>query len=107
MTYEVNKGIGASIEFKGLKAQYLVIFACGLGGVFLVAVVLNLVGVPSVLMVGISVLLATVLVYTVFRMNKKYGTHGLMKLRAVAKHPDYLIHRRTVKSMLRCATQRK
>ncbi|MDY3112587.1 MAG: DUF4133 domain-containing protein [Porphyromonas sp.] len=107
MTYEVNKGIGASIEFKGLKSQYLVIFACGLGGVFLVAVVLNLVGVPSVLMVGISALLATVLVYTVFKMNKKYGTHGLMKLRAVAKHPDYLIHRRTVRSMLRCATQRK
>ena len=53
MTYEVNKGIGATIEFKGLKSQYLVIFACGLGGVFLVAVVLNLVGVPSVLMVGI------------------------------------------------------
>lgn len=28
--YPINKGIGASVEFKGLKAQYLFIFAGGL-----------------------------------------------------------------------------
>ena len=30
MEYELNKGIGQSAEFKGLKAQYLFIFAGGL-----------------------------------------------------------------------------
>ena len=29
MEYELNKGIGQSAEFKGLKAQYLFIFAGG------------------------------------------------------------------------------
>lgn len=29
-TYEINKGIGRTVEFKGLKAQYLFIFAGGL-----------------------------------------------------------------------------
>ena len=28
--YPINKGIGHSVEFKGLKAQYLFIFAGGL-----------------------------------------------------------------------------
>lgn len=107
MTYEINKGIGATLEFKGLKAQYLYFFAGGLGAVFLLAVVLNLVGVPSPIMVGVCILLAFVLLYIIFKMNKRYGTYGLMKLRAVAKHPDYLIHRRTVRSMLLCAIRQK
>ena len=29
--YNINKGIGQSVEFKGLKAQYLFIFAGGRG----------------------------------------------------------------------------
>ena len=32
--YNINKGIGQSVEFKGLKAQYLFIFAGGLLAVF-------------------------------------------------------------------------
>ena len=36
MEYELNKGIGQSAEFKGLKAQYLFIFAGGLLAVFVV-----------------------------------------------------------------------
>ena len=32
--YPINKGIGHSVEFKGLKAQYLFIFAGGLLAVF-------------------------------------------------------------------------
>ena len=34
--YPVNKGIGKSAEFKGLKSQYLFIFAGGLLSVFVV-----------------------------------------------------------------------
>ena len=32
MNYNINKGIGRTVEFKGLKAQYLFIFAGGLLG---------------------------------------------------------------------------
>ena len=31
-SYNINKGIGRTVEFKGLKAQYLFIFAGGLLG---------------------------------------------------------------------------
>ena len=36
--YPINKGIGHSVEFKGLKAQYLFIFAGGLLVVFFLVV---------------------------------------------------------------------
>ena len=32
MKYHINKGIGRTVEFKGLKAQYLFLFAGGLLG---------------------------------------------------------------------------
>ena len=43
--YNINKGIGQSVEFKGLKAQYLFIFAGGLLAVFVLVVILFLAGV--------------------------------------------------------------
>jgi hypothetical protein len=36
MDYSINKGIGKPAEFKGLKSQYLFIFAGGLLGLFIV-----------------------------------------------------------------------
>ena len=39
MEYGINKGIGQSVEFKGLKAQYLFIFAGGLLAVFVLFVI--------------------------------------------------------------------
>ena len=40
--YNINKGIGQSVEFKGLKAQYLFIFAGGLLSIFVLFVILYL-----------------------------------------------------------------
>ena len=66
MEYPVNKGAGNPVEFKGLKSQYLFVFAGGL------------------------------LAWAVFRLNARYGEHGLMKLLAEKRHPRYLIHRKRV-----------
>ena len=30
MNFEINKGIGRNVEFKGLESQYLFVFAAGL-----------------------------------------------------------------------------
>ena len=38
--YQINKGIGRSVEYKGLKAQYLFIFAGGLLAMFVVFVIM-------------------------------------------------------------------
>ena len=50
MDYELNKGIGESAEFKGLKAQYLFIFAGGLLALFVLFVILYMAGVPKIIL---------------------------------------------------------
>ena len=50
--YPVNRGIGKPVEFKGLKSQYLFIFAGGLLAVFVVFIVLFMAGVNQWVMPG-------------------------------------------------------
>ena len=82
MKYTINKGIGRSVEFKGLKAQYLFLFAGGLLAVFVLLVIFFGAGAASML------------VFYTFRMNARYGEHGLMKLAAARRRPRYLINRK-------------
>ena len=77
--FEINKGIGRSVEFKGLKAQYLFIFAGGLLGMFILVVVLYMIGVNQYICIGLGILGATLIVWQTFSLNRKYGEHGLMK----------------------------
>ena len=67
------------MEFKGLKSQYLFIFAGGLLAVFVVFIVLFMAGVNQWLCIGFIVSASLLLVWQTFRLNAKYGTHGLMK----------------------------
>ena len=43
--FEINKGVGREVEFKGLRAQYLVIFAAGLLAVFVMFVIMYMAGI--------------------------------------------------------------
>ncbi len=99
MEFEINKGIGRTVEFKGLKAQYLFIFAGGLLGVFILVVILYMIGVHSYICIGLGILGASVLVWQTFSLNRKYGTYGLMKLTAKKRHPRYLTNRKSVLSL--------
>lgn len=92
--YNINKGIGQSVEFKGLKAQYLFIFAGGLLAVFVLFVILYLAGVNQWVCIGTGVVSASVLVWQTFALNRRYGEHGLMKRMANRQHPRFLINRR-------------
>lgn len=60
--WEINKGVGRSVEFKGLKAQYLFLFAGGLLGTFIAVVVLYLLGVNQVVCLVIGLVGATIVV---------------------------------------------
>jgi len=42
--FEINKGVGREVEFKGLRAQYLFIFAAGLLAVFVMFVIMYMAG---------------------------------------------------------------
>lgn len=92
MNYELNKGIGESAEFKGLKAQYLFIFVGGLLALFVLFVILYMAGVNQWFCIAFGVISASVLVRLTFHLNGKFGEHGLMKLLA-GNSTRYLINR--------------
>lgn len=104
MEYEINKGAGNPLEFKGLKSQYLFIFAGGLVAVLLVVVILYIAGVNQWICIPFGLLSGSLLVWLTFRLNARYGEHGLMKLLSGKRHPRYLIHRRR---LLRLLTKRR
>lgn len=99
--YPINKGIGASVEFKGLKAQYLFIFAGGLLLLFILFVIMYMVGINQWFCIGFGVVAASLLVWQTFRLNALYGEHGLMKFGAVKSHPRYLINRRRISRLFK------
>ena len=100
MEYGINKGIGKSVEFRGLKAQYLFIFAGGLLAVFVVFVILYMAGVDQWVCIAFGVAAASVLVWLTFRLNTRYGEHGLMKRVARCRRPRRIASRRSVMTML-------
>ena len=99
--YPVNKGIGRPVEFKGLKSRYLFIFCGGLLALFILFVILYMAGVDQWVCIAFGVAAASVLVWLTFRLNTRYGEHGLMKLGAARMRPRHVLHRRRVSNLLR------
>ena len=94
--YHINKGIGRTVEFKGLKAQYLFIFAGGLLGLLVCVMIMYMAGVNTYICLSLGGISAGLLIWQTFRLNGKYGEHGLMKLGAKKKHPRYIISRKCI-----------
>ena len=94
--YPVNRGIGKPVEFKGLKSQYLFIFAGGLLAVFVVFIVLFMAGVNQWVCIVFIVSASLLLVWQTFRLNARYGTYGLMKIAARKRHPRFIISRKAI-----------
>ena len=98
--FNVNKGIGKSVEFRGLKSHYLFIFAGGLLAVFVVFVIMYMAGVSQWVCIGFGTVAASALVWLTFHLNAKYGEHGLMKLQARWQRPRFIINRREVRRLV-------
>ncbi|SHN20794.1 DUF4133 domain-containing protein [Flavobacterium xinjiangense] len=81
--YQINKGINQSIEFKGLKAQYIWYLGGGVIILLFLFSALYIIGLPSLVCVGVVGISGALLVVKVYRMSHKYGEHGMMK--AIAK----------------------
>lgn len=88
--FTINKGINRPIEFRGLKAQYIWYLGGGLLALLLLFAVLYISGVPSLLCVALVFTLATLLFVYIYRLSRRYGTHGLMKRLARRKIPPAL-----------------
>ncbi|MDX9880555.1 MAG: DUF4133 domain-containing protein [Prolixibacteraceae bacterium] len=88
--YQINKGINQSIEFKGLKAQYIWYLGGGVVALLILFAVLYFIGLPSVLCVGIAGGAGVLLVIRIYSMSNKYGQHGLMKALARGRVPGVI-----------------
>jgi hypothetical protein len=88
--YQINKGINQSIEFKGLKAQYIGYLGGGVVALLILFAILYFIGLPSVLCVGIAGGAGVLLVIRIYSMSNKYGEHGLMKALARRQVPGVI-----------------
>ncbi len=77
--YQINKGINKSIEFKGLKAQYIWYLGGGLVGLLIIFAVIYIIGVNIFLCLALIVSGGSGLFMYVYKMSRTYGEHGLMK----------------------------
>ena len=105
--YSINKGIGKSVEFKGLKSQYLFLFAGGLLAIFVLFVILYMTGIGQWFCIGFGIISSSVLVWQTFALNNKYGEYGLMKLSAIRNHPNYLLNRKKFSRLFKHIHQRQ
>ncbi|WP_073414856.1 DUF4133 domain-containing protein [Flavobacterium defluvii] len=103
--YNINKGIGRTVEFRGLKAQYLFIFAGGLLGTLILVMILYMAGVNSFVCLLLGSGGAALIIWQTFALNRKYGEHGLTKIAARKRHPRYIICRRSVRRCLICSAK--
>jgi hypothetical protein len=77
--YQINKGVNRALEFKGIKAQYIVFLAAGLVLLLLLFAILYLGGCNTYFLVGVILPAGAGLFYVTARLSKNYGEHGLVK----------------------------
>ena len=85
--YQINKGINQSIEFKGLKAQYIWYLGGGVVTLMILFAILYVIGLPSLVCVGLIGTAGAFLVFKIYRMSNKYGEYGMMKALARKQIP--------------------
>ena len=88
--YKINKGINKSIEFKGLKAQYIWYLGAGVLGLLILFAILYIVGLNTFLCLAIILIGGTVLFIYVYRLSNKYGEYGMMKKAASRSIPKII-----------------
>lgn len=88
--YPINKGINQSIEFKGLKAQYIWYLGGGVVGLMILFAVLFFIGIPSLICVAFIGIAGIVMVVKIYKMSRQYGEYGMMKAIAKKQVPKYI-----------------
>ncbi len=89
--YQVNKSINKSIEFKGLKAQYIWYMGGSLVALLILFAVLYICGVNGVVCMVVVFGLGFFLIVWIYRLSKKYGEHGIMKKIARRQIPENIL----------------
>lgn len=77
--YQINKGINKSIEFKGLKGQYIWYLGGGLIGLLILFAIMYIIGINTFICLVIIVGLGTCLFIYIYRLSNNYGEYGMLK----------------------------
>jgi len=77
--YKINKGINQSIEFKGLKAQYIWYLGGGVIVLMILFAICYIAGLPTFVCIAFIGTCGTFLVVKTYRLSRKYGEYGMMK----------------------------
>jgi len=80
--YKINKGINRSIEFKGLRAQYIWYMGAGIVILMVIFALLYILGLNQYICLGIIGIAGFFLMGKIYSMSHKYGEYGLMKAAA-------------------------
>ena len=88
--YSINKGINQSIEFKGLKAQYIWYLGGGVVSLMILFAVMYIIGIPSLICIAFVGTAGAFLVFKIYRMSNTYGEHGMMKALAGRQVPNHV-----------------
>jgi hypothetical protein len=94
-TYNINRSVGKPIEFRGLKAQYILYAGGLLIADFLLFVILYLCHVNSWICVALSFGTGAAGMSILFRRSRKYGEYGWARKRAGKNVPKALCCRST------------
>lgn len=100
--YNVNKGINKSIEFKGLKAQYIWYLGGGVVALLILFAIMYFIGINSYICIVIILICGATLVIKIYNLSNKYGEYGMMKNIARRKVPGIIksYNRKLFKEMI-------
>ncbi len=95
--YSINKGVNKSIEFRGLKAQYIWWLAGGLIGLLILFAILYITGVNTYACLVVILISGAVLFRWVYKLSNTYGQYGMMKKAA----------RRSIPRIIKCNSRKQ
>lgn len=88
--YQINKGINRSIDFKGLKAQYIWYLGGGLVVLLILFAILYISGLGIFFCLPFIAVLTTALFMRIYKLSRTYGEYGMMKKTARRSVPDVI-----------------
>jgi cell division protein FtsW (lipid II flippase) len=79
--------VNKSIEFKGLKAQFIWYLGAVVIVLLILFAIMYIAGVNSFICIGLVLIAGTLLVNWIYLLSNKYGEYGLMKIVAKRSIP--------------------
>jgi len=88
--YNINKGVNKSIEFRGLKAQYIWYLGGGLLGLLILFAILYICGTNTYICLIVILICGGCLFSWVYKLSNTYGQYGMMKKAAKRSVPKVI-----------------